>query len=320
MASSSDNSNIESQTGSLFGDLWKAFDGGLYQKSIDLFEMRCKANGFDTAYFKGRKVLDAGCGGGRNSVAMAALGASVTGIDISDSGIEDARNRLPEGLDVTYRIGSVLDISFDDESFDFVWCSGVLHHTTDFSAGLDEVTRVLRPGGKLFLLIYGPGGLQWEVTDVCRPSCALMGYDFVDRAVQHSGLPANKRKAFLDCLFVPLVGYFSRIELELMLRSRGMDRVESWTEGKFDHEENVEEMLDHLIIHQSIFDAAVDLAKAEDPEKLSLSELCQTASVERVRRGEFLIQERAAGRLAPKDCYRLMIGHGNNRLMATKKG
>ncbi len=311
---------VAQSTGSLFGDLWPAFDERLYRESVELFDKRCAANGFDTSFFKGKRCLDAGSGGGRNSIAMATHGASVVGVDLSHRGVEDARKRVPAGLDVEFRQGSVLDLPFPDATFDFVWCAGVLMVTSNFAKGLDEVSRVLKPGGSMYLLIYGPSGMHWESTDVCRPPCARMGYEFVDQAVQRAGLPANKRKSFLDCFFVPLVGYFTGKELELNLFARGFDKVDFWHKGKLDHEESPETILERLIMQLSIFTAAAELAaEAKDEAKIYDAGLCVTATQERIVRTEFLIGQRDAGKISAKECWDLTVGHGNSRLIAHKK-
>ncbi len=312
---------VAAETGALFGDLWPALDARLYQESVDLFDKRCAANGFDPSFFKGKRCLDAGCGGGRNSIAMASHGANVTGIDLSARGIEDARTRVPPGLTVEFRQGSVLALPYDDATFDFVWCGGVLHHTADFHKGMDEITRVLKPGGSLFLLIYGTGGYHWESTDVCRPACARMGYEFADRAVQRAGLPANKRKSFLDCFFVPVVGYFTHLELELMLKARGCDRVDLWHKGKFDHEESPETLRERLVMQRSIFKAAMDLATEEkDEARAEWAALCENATRERIVRADFLIAERDRGHITAEQCYGVVVGQGNTRLIAHKAG
>jgi SAM-dependent methyltransferase len=106
----------------------------------------------DVAWYRGRRVLDAGCGHGRYLAAFAALGAEVVGIDAG---------RGPElaGVDLDHpRIavvqGSVLALPFRDASFDLVFCDGVLHHTPDPAAGYRELARVVRPGGVVYVWVY----------------------------------------------------------------------------------------------------------------------------------------------------------------------
>ena len=57
--------------------------------------------------------------------------------------------------------GSVLDLPFEKQTFDFVYCKGVLHHTGDLNKGVEELYRVLKNNGMAFLYLYGSGGLFW---------------------------------------------------------------------------------------------------------------------------------------------------------------
>ena len=59
----------------------------------------------------------------------------------------------------------------------------MLHHTPSIARGLDELTRVLRPGGKLFLLLYGAGGLRWKLISALRPLAGELGLDTVDTGI-----------------------------------------------------------------------------------------------------------------------------------------
>lgn len=95
-------------------------------------------------------VLDVGCGGGYLSEAVAALGYNVTGIDTSESSIESARVHARKSeLKIDYRVCSVFEICFPDNTFDVVIASDVLEHVGDVSRALAEIHRVLKPGGKL---------------------------------------------------------------------------------------------------------------------------------------------------------------------------
>lgn len=98
---------------------------------------------------RGRKVLDLGSGLGEGAVYFATQGAEVTAVDISP-GMLDVVSRFAgrHGVAVTTVVGSATDLScFDDASFDIVYGANMLHHV-DIEACLDEVRRVLRPGGR----------------------------------------------------------------------------------------------------------------------------------------------------------------------------
>ncbi|MEE2787608.1 MAG: bifunctional 2-polyprenyl-6-hydroxyphenol methylase/3-demethylubiquinol 3-O-methyltransferase UbiG [Myxococcota bacterium] len=99
----------------------------------------------------GQRVLDLGCGGGFMADALARRGACVTGVDPSAPAIDAARTHAQETqLDIDYRVGVGEAIPCEDHSFDIVVCVDVLEHVADLDQVLDEVNRVLKPGG-LFL-------------------------------------------------------------------------------------------------------------------------------------------------------------------------
>lgn len=94
------------------------------------------------------RVLDAGCGSGRNMVEFARLG-TVTGIELSDASVAAARQR--EIGEVVQ--GSVLEMPFGDDSFDLAVCLDVIEHLDDDRAALRELRRVLAPGGVLLVTV-----------------------------------------------------------------------------------------------------------------------------------------------------------------------
>lgn len=101
--------------------------------------------------WRDRAVLDLGCAGGFMAEAMHDRGARVTGIDPAAKAIASARAHAEQGArDIRYDIGVGEALPYEDGSFDVVVCVDVLEHVTDLGKVLDEVGRVLRPGG-LFL-------------------------------------------------------------------------------------------------------------------------------------------------------------------------
>lgn len=94
-------------------------------------------------------VLDVGCGGGFLSEALAKLDYNVTGIDLSESAIINAKNHAQsQGLkNINYMVGSALNLPFPDASFDVVVASDVLEHIPDIDKTISEISRVLKPSG-----------------------------------------------------------------------------------------------------------------------------------------------------------------------------
>lgn len=93
----------------------------------------------------GAKVLDAGCGTGTNSNWLAAQGFEVTGADFSEFALAQARARDR----VIYQREDLTALTFADGSFDAVFCIGVLMHVPAVERALDELVRVVKPGGWL---------------------------------------------------------------------------------------------------------------------------------------------------------------------------
>ena len=97
----------------------------------------------------GDRVLDAACGTGDLAVAAAKAGGTVTGLDFSEQMLERARRKGP-GLE--WVRGDLLELPFADESFDSATVGFGVRNVADLSRALSELTRVLRPGGRLGIL------------------------------------------------------------------------------------------------------------------------------------------------------------------------
>jgi ubiquinone/menaquinone biosynthesis C-methylase UbiE len=97
------------------------------------------------------RLLDVGCGTGAASRAAASLAASVVGIDLSPEMVRQARD-LAEGLDnVKFEIADAERLPFDDGAFTALLCSNAFHHYPYPRRAVDEMTRVLGPGGRIVL-------------------------------------------------------------------------------------------------------------------------------------------------------------------------
>lgn len=94
------------------------------------------------------RVLDAGCGTGRNMLEFSSLGA-VEGVDASSEAIEFCRRRGLDGV----REGQIEQLPFADGSFDLILATDVLEHLRDDHAALIELRRVAAPGGRLLATV-----------------------------------------------------------------------------------------------------------------------------------------------------------------------
>jgi demethylmenaquinone methyltransferase / 2-methoxy-6-polyprenyl-1,4-benzoquinol methylase len=111
----------------------------------------------EAAVSPGDDVLDACCGTGDLALAAERAGGRVTGLDFSERMLERARRK---SASVRWVRGDVLALPFEDGSFDAVTIGFGIRNVEDLEAGLRELARVLRPGGRLGCLeITRPRGL-----------------------------------------------------------------------------------------------------------------------------------------------------------------
>ena len=104
------------------------------------------------AKLAGKRVLDVGCGGGILSEAMARLGATVTGIDLSEKPLKVAQLHLLEsGLAVDYLGISVEEMADKNpDGFDVITCMELLEHVPDPASTVAACARLAKPGGRVF--------------------------------------------------------------------------------------------------------------------------------------------------------------------------
>ncbi len=98
------------------------------------------------------EVADIGCGAGTSSIIWSEAGHQVHGLDVNEPLVELAKKRaVSAGRDIDFRIGSATELPWADDSMDVCLVPELLEHVPDWTACIDEFTRILRPGGILFL-------------------------------------------------------------------------------------------------------------------------------------------------------------------------
>ena len=103
----------------------------------------------------GKDVLEVGCGTGVHARLLAEAGAHLTAVDLTPTAVDLTRRRLAlHGLTADVREADAQELPFADASFDLVWSWGVVHHSADTRCVIEEIARVLRPGGELRLMVY----------------------------------------------------------------------------------------------------------------------------------------------------------------------
>ena len=127
-------------------------DSAYYAKSVDGTPFR---RFLKPEHMAGRDVLEVGCGIGTHAAMLARAGARLTAIDITHRAVEATRRRFELfGLSGRIERADAERLPFQNETFDWVWSWGVIHHSSSIERCLAEITRVLRPSGRLFLMVY----------------------------------------------------------------------------------------------------------------------------------------------------------------------
>jgi ubiquinone/menaquinone biosynthesis C-methylase UbiE len=113
---------------------------------------------------RGKKVLEIGIGNGADGVMFALNGADYTGVDLTEAALEaTSRHFQVLGLPGTFRRENAECLGFADETFDLVYSHGVLHHTPNTRVAVDEVYRVLKPGGQAIIMLYHKHSFNYYV-------------------------------------------------------------------------------------------------------------------------------------------------------------
>jgi SAM-dependent methyltransferase len=124
----------------------------------------------------GSTVIDVGCGAGRHSFEAFRRGANVVAFDQSASDLNDVdailqamaeQGEAPASAKAEAVKGDALDLPFDDGSFDFVIASEILEHVPADERAIDELVRVLKPGGRLVVTVprWLPEKVCWMLSD-----------------------------------------------------------------------------------------------------------------------------------------------------------
>jgi 2-polyprenyl-3-methyl-5-hydroxy-6-metoxy-1,4-benzoquinol methylase len=117
----------------------------------------------DPSLKKGR-LLDAGCGSGKYSLPLRMRGFDVLGMDVSFKALQMVRERSQaRELDIDILAANVFQMPFKEDSFDIIWCYGVLQHLLlkERESAIKEFRRILRKEGILFLEVFGKDDMRY---------------------------------------------------------------------------------------------------------------------------------------------------------------
>lgn len=131
----------------------KEFFRDLYEYRFD--KLRYLPRVMDFNGYRGKRLLEIGCGIGTDLVRFAAGGARVVGVDLSSTALSLAqKNAAASGVEMELRLANGEDLPFEDGSFDVTYAHGVLQYTADPKRMVQECRRVLSPEGEAIFMVY----------------------------------------------------------------------------------------------------------------------------------------------------------------------
>ncbi len=150
--------------------------------------------------WRGRAVLDVGCGAGVEVVRFARAGARVCGVDLSEQAVAlTATNVGQQGLSAGLSVADGEALPFPDNSFDYIFAHGVVQYAASDTAVVAECHRVLKPGGTVLFQVYN------------RISWLNLLSKVMKTPLEHEDAPVLRRYSIPE--FRALVGRFARTDI-----------------------------------------------------------------------------------------------------------
>jgi SAM-dependent methyltransferase len=218
--------NVDSsQTRESFSYQWDEITEGEHLMGDARFEKEmlgliAKYTDFSTDWFTGKAVLDAGCGMGRWSYGFSKLGAKVTAVDQSATGVAALQALLGEKFDFQARQADLLQPLPFGAEFDLVWCYGVAHHTGNTRLAVENVLAAVKPGGRIMLMIYGEPNNSSEFNEINT---------YVEHRRKTQFMNFDETQAYLEAIFPKNLvhGYFDAVSPKINDLHR-FDEIEGW--------------------------------------------------------------------------------------------
>jgi 2-polyprenyl-6-hydroxyphenyl methylase/3-demethylubiquinone-9 3-methyltransferase len=168
------------------------------------------------------RVIDIGCGAGTQSIIWAADGHQVAAVDVSEALVAIGKRRAGErGLNVEFSVGTARSLPFGPELFDVVLMPELLEHVVEWEDCLSEATRVLRPGGILYVS---------TTNRLCpkQQEFALPLYSWYPRAIKRwcESKAITTRPEWANHTRFPAVNWFTYFELQRWLSKRGVTTLD----------------------------------------------------------------------------------------------
>jgi SAM-dependent methyltransferase len=237
-------SALATQTKASFSFQWEHMPTGTALPSDPAFmegleSHICEITRLPREWFAGKRVVDIGCGIGRYSYGFLKLGASVTSCDQSEAALRRTAE-LCRPFQDRHTLKRIDLLEWNETAdFDLGFSFGVVHHTGNTYLATENVCRKVRPGGRLFLMIYGVPETRPALQEVNE-------YERIAEEVKH--LSFDERKALLLRRFGPdkAHGWFDAVsprindrltfeEIQDLLSELGFDKIARTVEARNHH-------------------------------------------------------------------------------------
>lgn len=216
-------SDLELTTGELYSNCFGQLNDSDEHRAAQ-GDLLTQQLGLNADLVRGKKCLDGGCGPGTMTYRLLTMGAKeAVGVDLQPTPKEGAYEEYKDK--VKFVQASLLDLPFENDSFDLVASSGVLQHTANPEKALSEMIRVLKPGNTLYLGVYGKYGIFSWVLSFARiftVTFPIISKSAFDKILTVLGFGPLVRYQFLDYLYVPYLDRFSPDQLKAWFIKYGM--------------------------------------------------------------------------------------------------
>ena len=211
-------------------DYWNKRTPYTWGSYKDMRELRYKLQDYmlDTFRFqdfKGKKVLEIGCGSGIDSAEFIKNGADVYATDMTESAVKHTKNlfkKLNFNEEVISNVRKVdaRNLPFEDNFFDHIYTYGVLHHIPDVKDAVSEIYRVLNPKGSCHVMLYHKNSLLYYYSILYLGGIKHKGFD---EGLNEEQLTAKYSEAKENC---PYTKVYTREDSYMLFKEAGFENIE----------------------------------------------------------------------------------------------